>query len=93
MLLLSRDLKRNARKLALIAGLIFLMRFIDLYWLIVPEFHRRQLTIEWMSIVAPVAFGGLWLAFFIWQLRLRPLLPINDPNFEEAIEHGKHGGH
>ena len=92
-LLLSRDLKRNARKLALIAGLIFLMRFIDLYWLIVPEFHRRQLTIEWMSIVAPVAFGGLWLAFFIWQLRLRPLLPINDPNFEEAIEHGKHGGH
>lgn len=92
-LLLSRDLKRNARKLAMIAGLIFLMRFIDLYWLIVPEFHRRQLTIEWMSIVAPVAFGGLWLAFFIWQLRLRPLLPINDPNFEEAIEHGKHGGH
>ena len=54
-LLLSRDLKRNARKLALIAGLIFLMRFIDLYWLIVPEFHRRQLTIEWMSIVAPVS--------------------------------------
>lgn len=92
-LLLSRDLKRNARKLAMIAGLIFLMRFIDLYWLIVPEFHRRQLTIEWMSIVAPIAFGGLWLAFFIWQLRLRPLLPINDPNFEEAIEHGKHGGH
>ena len=92
-LLLSRDLKRNARKLALIAGLIFLMRFIDLYWLIVPEFHRRQLTIEWMSIVAPVAFGGLWLAFFIWQLRLRPLLPINDPYFEEAIEHGRHNGH
>jgi hypothetical protein len=92
-LLLSRDLKRNARKLAMIAGLIFLMRFIDLYWLIVPEFHRRQLTIEWMSLVAPIAFGGLWLAFFIWNLRQRPLLPINDPNFEEAIEHGKHGGH
>jgi hypothetical protein len=92
-LLLSRDLKRNARKLAMVAGLVFLMRFIDLYWLIVPEFHRRHFTIEWMSIVAPIAFGGLWLAFFIWQLRLRPLLPINDPNFEGAIEHGKHGGH
>lgn len=92
-MLLSRDLKRNARKLVAIAGLIFLMRFIDVYWLIVPEFNRGHLKIEWMSLAAPVAFGGLWIAFFIWQLRLRPLLPINDPDFEEAIEHGRHGGH
>jgi hypothetical protein len=92
-MLLSRDLKRNAGKLVLIAGLIFLMRFIDLYWLIVPEFNRGHLKIEWMSLAAPIAFGGLWIAFFIWQLRLRPLLPINDPYLEEAIEHGRHGGH
>jgi hypothetical protein len=92
-MLLSRDLKRNARKLVAIAGLIFLMRFIDVYWLIVPEFNRGHLKIEWMSLTAPVAFGGLWIAFFIWQLRLRPLLPINDPFFEEALEHGRHGGH
>lgn len=92
-MLLSRDLKRNARKLAAIAGLIFLMRFIDVFWLIVPEFNRGHLNFNWMSLVAPIAFGGLWIAFFIWQLRLRPLLPINDPYFEEAIEHGLHGGH
>jgi hypothetical protein len=92
-MLLSRDLKRNARKLVAIAGLIFLMRFIDVYWLIVPEFNRGHLKIEWMSLAAPIAFGGLWIAFFIWQLRLRPLLPINDPFFEEALEHGRHGGH
>ena len=92
-MLLSRDLKRNARKLVAIAGLIFLMRFIDVYWLIVPEFNRGHLKIEWMSLAAPIAFGGLWIAFFIWQLGLRPLLPINDPFFEEALEHGRHGGH
>jgi len=46
-----------------------------------------------MDVVAPVAIGGLWLAFFIWQLSLRPLLPFNDPNFEEAIEHGRRKGH
>lgn len=92
-MLLSRDLKRNARKLAAIAGLIFVMRFVDVYWLIVPEFNRGHLSFNWMSIVAPIAFGGLWVSFFIWQLRLRPLLPVNDPYFEEAIEHGLHGGH
>jgi hypothetical protein len=92
-MLLSRDLKRNARKLVAIAGLIFLMRFIDVYWLIVPEFNRGHLKIEWMSLVAPIAFGGLWIAFFIWHLNLRPLLPFNDPNFEETIEHGRRKGH
>ncbi|HKQ99182.1 MAG TPA: hypothetical protein VJT09_00835 [Pyrinomonadaceae bacterium] len=93
MLLLSRDLKRNARKLAMIAGLIFLMRIIDIFWLVAPEFNREHFRFSWMDLIVPFAFGGLWLAFFIWQLNLRPLLPFNDPNFEEAIEHGRHKGH
>jgi hypothetical protein len=92
-LLLSRDLKRNARRLATIAGLIFLMRLIDTFWLIEPEFNREHFRFSWMDLVAPVAIGGLWLAFFGWQLGLRPLLPFNDPNFEEAIEHGRRKGH
>jgi hypothetical protein len=92
-LLLSRDLKRNARRLATIAGLIFLMRLIDTFWLIEPEFNRAHFRFSWMDLVAPVAFGGLWLSFFGWQLSLRPLLPFNDPNFEEAIEHGRRKGH
>jgi hypothetical protein len=92
-LLLSRDLKRNARRLAAIAIFIFVVRFVDVYWLIIPEFNRGHFKLEWLSVVAGVAFGGIWIAFFFWQLRLRPLLPINDPYFEEAIEHGRHGGH
>lgn len=92
-LLLSRDLKRNARRLATIAILIFVMRMIDVYWLVAPEFSRAHFKFSWMDIAAPIALGGLWLAFFIWQLSLRPLLPFNDPNFEEAIEHGRRKGH
>jgi len=92
-LLLSRDLKRNAKRLAAIAIFIFLIRFVDLYWLIIPEFNRGHFRFEWLSVISWIAFGGLWVAFFFWQLRLRPLLPVNDPYFEEAIEHGRHGGH
>jgi hypothetical protein len=92
-LLLSRDLKRNARRLAMIAGLIFLMRIVDIYWLVAPEFNREHFKFSWLDLVAPVAFGGLWLAFFAWQLNLRPLLPFNDPSFDEAIEHGRRKGH
>ncbi|HJU54850.1 MAG TPA: hypothetical protein VJ715_09770 [Pyrinomonadaceae bacterium] len=92
-LLLSRDLKRNAKRLATIAGLIFVMRLVDICWLIEPEFNREHFRFSWMDVAAPFAFGGLWLAFFLWNLRQRPLLPFNDPNFDEAVEHGRKGGH
>lgn len=92
-LLLSRDLKRNARTLMGVALLVFVMRFVDLTWLIVPEFHRGELHFDWMDFVVPIGFGGVWLWYFAWQLKKRPLFPFNDPALEEAIERGKHEKH
>ncbi len=89
LLLLSRDLKRNARALATVAGAIMVMRFIDLFWVIVPAFYPTGFHIHWMDIAAPIGLGGLWLAMFIWQLGERPLLPLHDPNLQEAIAHGR----
>ena len=90
LLLLSRDLKRNARRLATIAVVVFLMRFVDLFWIITPTFRREHLGLSPMDIIAPLAMGGLWVAFFAWQLRQRPLLPINDPYLQQALEHAHH---
>jgi hypothetical protein len=90
LLLLSRDLKRSARRLALVAIVVFLMRFVDLFWIITPTFRREHLGLSFMDIVAPLALGGLWVAFFVWQLKKRPLLPINDPYLEQALEHAHH---
>jgi hypothetical protein len=89
LLLLSRDLKRNARMLAIIAVAVIVMRFIDLFWLIAPEFHHDGVSLHFMDLAAPIGIGGLWLAFFSQQLRTRPLLPMNDPYLEEALSHGK----
>ena len=88
-LLLSRDLKRNFRLLAATAVLIIAMRFVDLYWLLTPDFRKGQFGVSWMDFLAPIALGGLWLAFFIMQLNKRPLLPVRDPHLEEALEHGR----
>ena len=92
-LLLSRDLKRSGRMLAGVAGLVLLMRFVDFLWLVAPEFSKEHFSLSWMYFVAPIALGGLWLWFFAWQLKERPLLPFNDPEMEAAIERGQHGGH
>ena len=90
LLLLSRDLKRNARKLALLAIVVFVMRFVDLFWIITPTFRREHFGLSFMDIAAPLAMGGLWIAFFAWQLKKRPLLPVNDPYLEQALEQAHH---
>jgi hypothetical protein len=85
LLLLSASLKRNARKLVMLAGLIILMRFVDLFWMIAPEFSPEGFHVNWMDVVAPIAMGGLWLAVFAWQLSKRPLIPINDPQYDSVL--------
>ena len=84
--LLSRATKTSAQKLALLAVLILAMRIVDVIWLIEPTYHPGDFVLNWMDFVAPIAIGGLWLAVFSWQLQKRPLVPINDPQLEQALE-------
>jgi hypothetical protein len=88
-LLLSRDVKRNARILPKIALWLILMRFVDLFWLTRPEFPANALP-NWLDLAAPLAVGGLWLFFFAFNLKQLPLLPLGDPKLEEAIAHDEH---
>jgi len=85
LILLSRAAKQNAQRLAMLAALILVMRIIDVIWLIEPTYSRGNFVFNWMDYVAPIAIGGLWLGTFAWQLQKRPLLPINDPQLEQAL--------
>lgn len=92
LLLLSRDLKRHARTLSIVAGVVILMRLVDLFWMIapvakVPEGGALGIILNyWMYVLAPVGLGGLWLAYFAYQLRQRALLPLNDSGMENLLE-------
>ena len=91
--LLSRSLKRNPRKLVIVAGLVLVMRVVDLYWILIPAFTHEHFHLSWMDIVAPIGMGGIWLWFFFWQLGKRALIPINDPQFESVMEQQHASGH
>lgn len=84
--LLSRSFKRHANKLVIVAVLILLMRLVDLYWVITPNFTGEHFGFNWMDLVAPIGMGGLWLATFAWALKQRALIPINDPTYETVLE-------
>jgi hypothetical protein len=97
LLLLSRDIKRNAKWLSSLAIFILIIRLVDIYYHIGPNpFHGDTghgggfwSAISWMDVVAPIAVGGLWLAYFFYELKKRPLLPHQDPFVENAIKHGQ----
>lgn len=105
--LLSRHIKRNPRTLIVAAIWIIAIRFVDLSFLIMPSAmhdHAEVLTnprLKFTSHLNPLellialgvmlAIGGVWLTMFFRNLASRPLLPVNDPYLQEAINF--HGGH
>ena len=96
LVLLQQDFKRKARWLATLAIFILVMRVVDMFYLIGPSnrvmpggIEQGSFYISWMDIVAPVAVGGVWLWWFFGELAKRPMVPVNDPYLEGAIEHGR----
>jgi len=88
-LLLSRDLKRNSRLLQRVAMWMIFARLVDLFWMTRPEFTARALPTP-LDLTVPIAVVGLWLAFFAFNLKKQPLLPVGDPRLAEAIENDDH---
>jgi hypothetical protein len=89
LLLLSRQANRNPRTLFGAAALLVVMRFVDVSWLVLPAFSKGAFRFDWMDLAAPAGLGGLWLAYYVKNLAARPLLPVNDPGFSEALAHGR----
>lgn len=92
LLLLSRYVTRSGRALARVAGLVFTMQVVNLFWVMMPAFREGKFGIHWMDIVAPLAVGGIWLALFIFRLNTRPLLPLHvlplrHPRQHTELEH------
>jgi len=86
-MLLSRPLKRDIRRLVRVAVWLLFMTYVDLFWIIEPNFSTTfKLTAA--DVIVPVAIGGLWLAAFFRGLDALPLLPAYDHDagqvFEEA---------
>jgi hypothetical protein len=84
-LLLSRAVKREPQMIVKVAVGILLARMLDLFWLIAPEFHTTGIRVSWLDVVLPPSLFAIWLGCFIWQLRGRALLPVHDPQFDEAL--------
>ena len=89
LLLLSRPFKRDIRKLVWLAVWVMVIRWIDLFWIIEPNFSKA-FTVTIADIVVSIAIGGLWFALFFHNLGSLPLLPAYDPTASEVLEPHPH---
>ena len=89
LLLLSRRANRDPRTLSIAAALVVFMRFVDLAWMILPAFSPGEFRIHPTDLTLPIALGGIWTGLYLRNLAGRPLLPVHDPGFEEALAHGR----
>jgi len=90
-LLLSRDIKRNKKRLVLVCQWMIFAKAFDLFWLIEPNFKDAARNLHFSFgileyVAVPVAMVALWIYFFITRLKMRPLVQTNDPHVAEILE-------
>jgi hypothetical protein len=90
-LLLSRDLKRDKRRLAAVCRWMIFARCWDMFWLIEPNFPDARRNLHFSAgileyIFIPTAMIGIWVAYYVTQLKARPIFVTNDQHVEEILE-------
>jgi hypothetical protein len=90
-MLLSRDIKRNKKRLMAVCCWMIFAKAFDLFWLIEPNFKdaARNLHFSWgilEYIAVPVAMTAFWTAYYCTRLQARPLVQTNDPHLAEILE-------
>ncbi len=87
LLLIQRFVTHRKQYLKYVAGLLFIMSVIDLYWLLMPAFEKSGPQFHWSDWLAMIGLGGIFVAIFFRQLKSRPLLPLHDPNLVGVLQH------
>jgi hypothetical protein len=86
-ILLSKELKFSPKKLGFMAVWMLVAHAVDMYWLIVPEISPSGPHFNLSDLFAFVGVGGVAIAFLIWRMRGRMLVPVGDPFLASSVEY------
>jgi hypothetical protein len=77
--------KRNLKVLKFMSIWILVMHFIELYWVVMPTFHKHGVVLNWMDITSFVGLGGIFLYLFFSKFSKQAMIPVNDPKLAESL--------
>lgn len=84
--LISRTSKRSPQMLGAVAVLMLCMHYVDMYWLVMPNFDLHSAEPSWIDVaglLGPVGVGALALAM---RAKASPLYPLRDPRLAESLK-------
>jgi hypothetical protein len=87
LILLSRDLKRDPRRLAALAGWQLALHYVDVYFTMRPPDQPGGPAPHWTDLSALVGVGAAAVAFAAWRLRGAAAVPVGDPYLEDSLRY------
>ena len=85
--LLPQSSKRNPDRLMVAAVLILVMQYVDIFWIVYPNFNDGQMPGMWYEVGIFVGFLGIFLMVVQKFLANNSLIPMKDPYRDESMHH------
>ncbi len=83
--LLSYRIKQDGRRLALVAGWMLLMSYVEMFWFVIPALHGRDFSARWFDPFTLLLVLGAAIAFGAWRLTGEATVPWRDPRILASI--------
>ena len=85
--LLSRTAKRTPILLATGAVILLVMHYVDMFWLVMPNFNHEEVPFNHTELGALLAPVGVLVAWIGYRASKDPLYPLRDPRLAETMRH------
>lgn len=85
--LLPRDAKRSVATLTGVSLFMMVAHWIDLLWVVQPNFYAEGPKVGWIEIGVTLGFIGAFGLFVVRFLSRHNMVAIGDPRLEEAVFH------
>ncbi|MBX2989297.1 MAG: molybdopterin oxidoreductase [Bdellovibrionaceae bacterium] len=85
--LLPRGAKRNENHVIAVSVLVLVMQYVDIWWMVYPNFFGGEMTFGFWEIGMFALFAGLFLICLMSFFTKFSLVAVKDPRIQEAINH------
>ena len=85
--LVFRASKRNTKLLKIMTLWIIVVHYLDIHWIVMPTLHNHNVHLGLYDLLRMVGFGLIFVGSLKIIMSKNPLIPINDPELKNAINH------
>ncbi len=85
--LLPRESKRSEKMLLGVGTFMLIANWIDMLWIVQPEFFHEGPKFGWIELGVPMAFLGLFGFVVVRFLSNNTVVAIGDPRLAESVHH------